>query len=334
MNPNDNALPEPDDFTAPPNQLTPEQKADQWDKRSEEESVIITDLSLTDCLKQSMPGENATIDEIANICNLWQGVIIREIQKSAILAYRMGVMFLRIRPQYKYGQWEKLFDGDEKKFAGFSLSTVKRYIRLARYYKSEVEIKTKSLTRAYEDAGILTPPDSAADKAWYEVGDALVEKIGFIQKSLTSIYNRRKSAYEDLTTEDYEERDAMLSLLEVELKLNATLKKLRDSILVNERTEIFDKCPDLHEWAAEQIRTNAFAAVNAENMDLLPDGFLTVEEIEHLRAVARVKAVDRFYNSQLPKENTAVIRGRKLHAMTQARKDEENARSGSIPPQW
>ncbi len=325
----DTQLPEPGDFTAPPNALTPEQRADQWDKRPEEETVTATDLSLTDCLKQPMPAEDATIDTIATVCNLWQGVITREIQKSAILAYRMGVMFLRIRPQYKYGEWEKLFDGDERRFFGFSLSTVKRYMRLARFYETEVAIKNRSLTRAYEDAGILTPPDSAADKAWYEVGDALIEKVGFIQKSLTSIYNRRKSAYEDLTTEDYEERDDMLSLLQVELKLNAALKKLRDSILVNERTEIFVKCPDLHEWAIEQIRTNAFAVVNAENMELLPEGFLTVEESEHLRAVARAKAVDRYYNSQLPKENTAVIRGRKLHAMVQARKDARD-----FPPNW
>jgi hypothetical protein len=180
-------------------------------------------------------------------------------------------------------------------------------MRLAKHYKSDADCGHRTLMSGYEHAGILEAKSTAAQQAILEINQSLLEKVQGLQKQVGTIYNRRRAVYSVLTADDLDDVPSMLGLLEADLALNAALRDLRTSILVNERTDIYEKCPSLHEWAMDDYKSTSplTAIVQPKYVDLLPDGFLTPQETEDLRLTQKGMEWDAKERAKQPREDPA-----------------------------
>jgi len=192
-------------------------------------TISFTLKDLEDCLKDSVLGDEVTLDTIADMTLKWYTVVQQISKKTALLAWRTGGLLNRAKEMVEHGEWQTYCKdklGMGKRW-GLSETTIWRWRTLAtRLVKGQVASLT--LTEAYLKSGILQPKDRSWEAVSYRF-EMLTEQALVIKKKIESLQRQREEEYQTLVDDEMDE-DALSHLFTHELKLNHALKVIVDAI--------------------------------------------------------------------------------------------------------
>lgn len=174
---------------------------------------LLTDVETVNVTEDKTVNVTALVHEAVSL----HADIERVGRKTTKLAWRVGRLLMDIRAARKLegkGKWEdsfKCWDWDDETqhigdLSSMSIETARRYIRLAKAYRTEQELPDVPLCEAYRRAGILTDGQSAVERAASEV-IRIADRLERCGEQIKKLRNGYEDALSDIPSDIDDERD-------------------------------------------------------------------------------------------------------------------------------